>query len=351
MLKRYSCLLTVILGLVVFLSCDKTGIPDSIGDWSVEVGPPGNEFYQPVNSFSKAKPPSEDVMNRVRELAPNYTEIKGWELLENNLYLIRSEAETEEYYYIMSADGNVYAIWYENDSTRVEEIADELIIKGTKKSVSLDRIPSKTLKTISTIFPDSPPEQTWIATSLAGTRYIIVLEESVFYARPDGQIQAAGLIKNGALNEIEATASNSDRSENEILTEAREELGKYTEKFNFDNQLIRLGKKPNSSDGSFRFVVMGDSRSNPDLWPKIVKHINKLQPEPDFIINTGDIVSVGYTKEYMNYFIPPLLEVDIPLFIAIGNHDYGSNRQAIEFRYLFGENALNYFFDYGKIRL
>lgn len=127
-------------------------------------------------------------------------------------------------------------------------------------------------------------------------------------------------------------------------------LGQYRQRFNFENQIKRLGKKPKSADGSFRYIVMGDSRSHWQLWSNIVKHIDMLEPKPAFVINSGDIVQTGDAKEYHDYYIPPLLKTDIPFFMSIGNHDDGSNSMAHEYRYLFGNNALNYYFDYGKRR-
>ena len=95
---------------------------------------------------------------------------------------------------------------------------------------------------------------------------------------------------------------------------------------------------------------MGDSRSNPELWSRELKHIEALKPVPAFVLNSGDIVARGMVNEYVDYFIPPMLDFDIPFLITIGNHDYGYKRQAIEFTYLFGENSLNYYFDYGNYR-
>ncbi len=132
--------------------------------------------------------------------------------------------------------------------------------------------------------------------------------------------------------------------------ELKQLLGRYRDRFNFENQIKKLGKGPKSTDGSFRYVVMGDSRSQWDLWSNIVKHIDMLEPKPKFVINVGDVVSKGHAREYNDYYIPPLLEMDVPFFIVIGNHDDGSDSMAREFRYLFGENALNYYFDYGKAR-
>jgi len=130
----------------------------------------------------------------------------------------------------------------------------------------------------------------------------------------------------------------------------KEKLGPYRERFNFENQIKKLGKKPSSSDGSFRYVVLGDSRSHRQLWSTMVKHIDMLDPKPAFVIQVGDIVENGYAQQYSDYYIPALLETNIPFFVAIGNHDDGSDGKAREYRYLFGENALNYYFDYGKAR-
>ena len=127
-------------------------------------------------------------------------------------------------------------------------------------------------------------------------------------------------------------------------------LGEYRERFDFDKQIERLGKRPKSGDGGFRYVVMGDSRSNWDAFSSIVKHIDMIEPKPAFVINTGDIVPHGYITEYRDYYVRAVKATDIPSFVAIGNHDDSSDGKAREYRYLFGENSLNYYFDYGPNR-
>lgn len=124
-------------------------------------------------------------------------------------------------------------------------------------------------------------------------------------------------------------------------------LGDYRDRLNFDNQLERLGDGPKGK--AFRFVVVGDSRSNWDVWSAIVRHIDSLRPRPAFVINTGDIVYNGYAKQLEEYYIRAVKETDIPYFVTLGNHDDGDGK-AREFRYLFGANSLNYYFDYGRAR-
>ncbi len=131
--------------------------------------------------------------------------------------------------------------------------------------------------------------------------------------------------------------------------ELEKTLGKHTERFNIEKQIAMLRRNPPSDDG-FRFVVMGDSRSNFDLWEDVVEHIDRVRPRPAFIIHTGDVVSRGTAHQYRDYFAKVAERTEIPFFVAIGNHDDNSNHMAHEYRYLFGENALNYFFDYGRVR-
>ena len=58
----------------------------------------------------------------------------------------------------------------------------------------------------------------------------------------------------------------------------------------------------------------------------------------------------GYAEEIRDYYVQAVLQTDIPFFVAIGNHDDSSDSKAREYRYLFGDNSLNYYFDYGDVR-
>ncbi len=324
----------------------RSGIPKHVGNWRVEVGVSGNEFYEAPNFDSL--PPSEKVLKIVSYIAPSYCDITKWEQKIKDIYSIRAKAGPEEYNFVISSDAILFEIEYENDSTKVKEEPDKLVLKGGKESIKLNEVPQITLQTISKVIPDSIPNQAWVASTVAGKRYVVAVGQTIFYARPDGQIQAAGLSMRGALNEVEPIVR--EKNKEEIMAEIKQKLEPYRERFNIQKHIEMLGKQPASDDGSYRFVVIGDTRSNPDLWANVVKHINQLDPRPDFVISTGDLVRYGSTEEYFDYFIPPLLETDLNFFVAIGNHDDGSDGKALEYRYLFGKSSLNYFLDYGKCR-
>ncbi len=350
MIQRVFFLSCIALVLTVFVACQaesKTGIPEKIGGWRVEVGPPGNDFYEAPAPAGESSPPSEAMFEMVRRIAPDYTEVKRWELQNGDRYFIRAETDSEEYDFRFSLEGVLLELEYENDLTVVEETPGALIITGTRESMPMGEVPTEVLQTLSELFPEVSPSEAWRVSTAAGPRFAIVLEGQAFFSRPDGQIQAIGSLEDGALDEVDPP---DEMSSEKIRADAAERLGPYHEKFNFEKQIGELGNGPGSTDGQYRFVILGDSRSNPDLWPNIIEHIDLLDPKPDFVINTGDIVRHGYTDEFLDYYIPPLLETDIPHFIALGNHDDGDSGLAVEYQILFGPNSLNYYFDYGSRR-
>lgn len=345
-------LFVLLLALCVALPAfSGSGIPGRIGLWRVEVGPPGNEFYELPTS--KMPPPSEAVLRWAKIIAP-HAKVTEWEV-ENGGYRIHAEVGEEEYQFDVSSDGKLLELEYENNTTDTKEERDELVLRGTKKRIAVSEVPKVALETLARAMPGVKPSKIWTAETIAGPRYVIVVDEMAFYARPDGQIQAGGLISEGALEEIDPPPSPQEdkktaRDLKSFNAELAELLGPYRERFNFENQIRRLGKGPVSADGSYRYVVIGDSRSQWELWSNMVEHIDRLEPKPDFVVNSGDIVPKGYAREYREYYIPALLQTNIPYFVAIGNHDDSSESMAREYRYLFGQNALNYYFDYGKAR-
>jgi len=342
-------LAVLVLCLCVMVSvCSGGTIPSRIGKWRVKVGPPGNEFYQaPQKKKDKPKPPSQEVLRYAGIFVPNM-KVTDWEF-DDGEYEIRCEQGDEEYEFGVTPDGELTELQYENDEMDIDEEADELVLRGTKKSIAVSEVPKRALATLAEAYPDLKPSKAWTAETIAGPRYVITIGEMAFYVRPDGQIQAGRRIDDGGLDEIDPPGKKKDKKA--FKAELEKLLGQYRERFNFQNQIKKLGKSPKSADGSYRYVVMGDNRSNWDLWSNMVKHIDSLVPKPAFVINSGDIVPKGYARELREYYIPPLLKIEIPFFVAIGNHETGDDDMARELQYLFGgKKALNYYFDYGKAR-
>ncbi len=72
----------------------------------------------------------------------------------------------------------------------------------------------------------------------------------------------------------------------------------------------------------FRFVVYGDSRSDPPKHRRIVEMM--IAEKPILAFNTGDIVADGNNRdEYKSMHFDPLRRLGeyVPVYVAIGNHE------------------------------
>jgi len=77
-----------------------------------------------------------------------------------------------------------------------------------------------------------------------------------------------------------------------------------------------------SNTDRLRFVAMGDSRSNPDIFTKIIE--NMQLTNPDFIISMGDLVEDGGTYAEWGDFYFSVADVTIdhvPLVSTLGDHE------------------------------
>lgn len=99
---------------------------------------------------------------------------------------------------------------------------------------------------------------------------------------------------------------------------------------------------------SFRFAVVGDTRSNPAAHAAINARI--LQAKPDFALHLGDLVEDGLQPKMWDEFFKieaPLLRA-APLFPMLGNHEAQSDLYFQAF--LLPGNERWYGFDYGNAR-
>ena len=342
-MKRFYLILIIVLWMTQPAWADPQKA-EPLDKWRIEVGPPGNEFFSVSEKAEDVQPP-ESVLRWAEVIAPD-TSIISDNLYGPGLYNLIFENQHELYWSIISDQIGLVWLQYTDKKDLVDEIFNTIVPRGKKIDIVVDQLPHKMVETLDALLPDSPPQQAWYADTLVGPRYIARIGDIAFYATPGGNIRTGALIRLGGLDEVTA-----DATLGPLLPEyIHKLLGSYRERFNFQNQLVRLRKSGKNPERGFRFVVMGDSRSQKDLWEAITVHIDRLDPKPVFVINTGDIIEKGTADEYTGYFIPPLLNTEIPHFIAVGNHDTGQGERADAFKYLFGDQSLNYTFDFGKNR-
>ncbi len=108
-----------------------------------------------------------------------------------------------------------------------------------------------------------------------------------------------------------------------------------------------------SRNEPFRFVALGDTRNGHRVHRSLIEAI--AREEPDFVVNSGDLVETGgYKEEWELFFnIEQPVVGSAPLFVAIGNHD-DSPRKHFRRWFLLDEWADGnryYFHDWGDLRV
>ena len=103
---------------------------------------------------------------------------------------------------------------------------------------------------------------------------------------------------------------------------------------------------------SFRFVVYGDNRSNPDVHETVVQAI--IISHPEIVLHTGDMVGVGgdYESWAFEFFEPARdLMHHTPVFPILGNHEYFySCRSWFSSLFSLPNNEQWFAFTYGNVR-
>ncbi len=111
-------------------------------------------------------------------------------------------------------------------------------------------------------------------------------------------------------------------------------------------------------DYPFSFVIMGDTRpalghdgtDDPDqIFSDLRSQTLDLDPRPVFTVNTGDVVPWGRADEYTDY-LKKIESYQIPLISVIGNHEMMVADGRRNYLDVFGEDAENFYFDYGNCR-
>lgn len=119
-----------------------------------------------------------------------------------------------------------------------------------------------------------------------------------------------------------------------------------TAHYNSDEIARVRAKLDNTKPDEFSFVVMGDNRNGDDIFKQFIEEINKIEPTPLFIIDSGDLVPAGKNHQYRN-FLDMISKCKLPFLCLPGNHDYYNNGKELYIKY-FG--VPYYYFDIWDFR-
>jgi hypothetical protein len=86
---------------------------------------------------------------------------------------------------------------------------------------------------------------------------------------------------------------------------------------------------------SVSFAVLGDSRSNPPVFERVLKEMAG-DPSLSFAIDTGDMVERGALEQFDEFFKQIRPYNRMPFLTAAGNHDLGKNQDPTLYREIFG---------------
>jgi serine/threonine-protein phosphatase CPPED1 len=89
------------------------------------------------------------------------------------------------------------------------------------------------------------------------------------------------------------------------------------------------------AEGPLTFAVLGDSRSNPAVFDRLLKALAG-DPSLTFAIEVGDLVERGTLEQFEAFFQQLRSAVRLPFLAVVGNHDLGKNHDLTLYREIFG---------------
>lgn len=120
----------------------------------------------------------------------------------------------------------------------------------------------------------------------------------------------------------------------------------HSETQSYEALIKTVQEQPVPEDG-FRFVALGDTRSNINIARNVLSRV--VEESPAFILSNGDIVRRGRVEEYVAHHFRLVDQVyPIPFIPAPGNHESGPNGDFASFEAVYGGQQFS--FDYGNCR-
>jgi Icc-related predicted phosphoesterase len=313
--------------------------------------PPGNEFAQP-------RDPVEDdagqVLTRYDEFPASAREqverflpggtvraVNHWGPFRYTLTKEFPEGHQNEIY--VHLNGYVHQIYFIDDEYM--ERPGLFYVSGTEREVRIADIPGPVRKRLEEF---STPQQwtaAWQAGSQLGPTFVVEMR-----GIQEGEITAFALSPDGTLKTM-GTAERMHRGVPKLWTQAEIEnlLASYRDSYGVRQVMARIRSVPFDRERGFRFVVFGDPQNHVDVLEAVCRSVS--DEEPLFAVVTGDLVEDIQPDEYDEYFFDVVKEhAKFEIVPAIGNHDVGVHRMAFGHRAVFGDDSLNYHFDYGNAR-
>ena len=349
---KYTLCSFLVALLISSLNFLQLGCAQPAGKYYEEIAPAGNPLVETQQEAVEKKLTEADLPETIRQLVeiiapgPKVFDVEKKQH-SNKVFIWDVEIELKKidaYFDIeLWPDGRIHEIdsWTKKYG---REQAGRIFDEGEIEEISPTQVPRPLIEKASHFAVGRELTKAFKVNARKGKRFFIQFgnedDATILSLSPEGQILAAHSAKY-MLRPFKP-------EEKESPEDYAYYLDSYKDKYNVRNTIRRVQQVPFNSTKGFRFVVIGDSRSNMELWQTIIKNVNKFKPL--FAINVGDMVRHGYAKEFAEYLFPVLDDyAKYPFLPIMGNHDRGDD--GAQYEYVFGgDSSRTYFFDYGNCR-
>ena len=313
------------------------------------VVPAGNtcadpKFYNPVEYLPFDELPAA-VAEQFKKIAPEYTDlyIRKRGSKNNVSWSVKTMlGEKDNFTFYFHPDGKIFRI--NSSINSVTENRGRIFVEGNIYEILTDQIPEVVLNRLSFFGFENRPSRAYSVKALGGQRVFVQLgnvrDGLILSFTEKGEIRSAGGVQAMLRPYIPRRI--------ESIEEIQENLSKYGDRFHVNNVLKKIGNVHIDENEGFRFVVLGDTRSDLHVWKAILQSINKW--DPLFAVNLGDLTLNGYSMDMDGYFVQVLDKyARFPLLAVPGNHDVRSG--GLPYEYTFGgKDSRAFHFDVSNCR-
>ncbi len=133
-----------------------------------------------------------------------------------------------------------------------------------------------------------------------------------------------------------------------LIVGTEEEIEEIKGKIRESAELVTKIDRLSEDKLPFRFAVLGDNRGNSEVYKALLDEISTL--EPDFILNTGDLITNPGNLYQWKEFIEWSSGYGFPVLPVVGNHDVEHSRSEKMYRDIFTllDEEIYYSFTYGN---
>jgi predicted phosphodiesterase len=313
--------------------------------------PPGNEYVEATavqeddsgNILVAYDQFPDSVRKKIDRLLPEgiVEDVNHWGPFRYTLMKKYPNGHSNQIYVYLN--GRIEQVYYLNGDYM--ERPGLFFITGSEIPLAQTELPTKVRERIEQFDRSLEWVKSWSVESAIGPTYVV---EMSGYQRQD---TTAFAFDSNAVLKTMSTSRRMHRGVPRLWTknEIQNLLVKNRERYGVDQVIDRIKGIPFDPAKGFRFAVFSDPQNNTEVLEAVCRSINDHKPV--FAIITGDLVEDIEPDEYDKYLFNILGKyAHFNILAVIGNHDVGLDRMAIAHRAAFGDNALNYFFDYGNAR-